>query len=54
MERLSGGELTECVYPGARHEVFHETNRAEVFADLIRFLDGVLNSATQNATTRST
>ncbi|WP_405952081.1 lysophospholipase [Streptomyces prunicolor] len=54
VERLSGGELTEHVYPGARHEVFNETNRAEVFADLIRFLDGVLNSATQNGATRST
>lgn len=49
VERLSGGELTEYVYPGARHEVFHETNRAEVFADLIRFLDGVLNAATRSA-----
>lgn len=27
------------VYPGARHEVFNETNRAEVRADLIRWLD---------------
>ncbi|MET7488365.1 lysophospholipase [Streptomyces sp. NPDC005538] len=42
VERLSGGEPTEHVYPGARHEVFHETNRSEVFADLIRFLDDVL------------
>ncbi|MER5748364.1 lysophospholipase [Streptomyces sp. NPDC002088] len=42
VERLSGGNLTERIYPGARHEVFHETNKAEVFADLIRFLDGVL------------
>ena len=49
VERLSGGELTERVYPGARHEVFNETNRAEVFADLIRFLDGVLNGATRSA-----
>lgn len=46
---MSGGELTERVYPGARHEVFNETNRAEVFADLIRFLDGVLNGATRSA-----
>ena len=30
------------VYPGARHEVFNETNRAEVFADLIGWLDGQL------------
>lgn len=49
VERLSGGELTERVYPGARHEVFHETNRVEVFADLIRFLDGVLNGTTRSA-----
>lgn len=49
VERLSGGELTEHIYIGARHEVFQETNRAEVFADLIRFLDGVLNRATRSA-----
>ncbi len=49
MDRLNGGELTERVYPGARHEVFLETNRAEVFADLIRFLDGVVNSPTRSA-----
>ncbi|MFI6034668.1 lysophospholipase [Streptomyces sp. NPDC051315] len=42
VERLSGGRLTERIYPGARHEVFHETNRAEVFADVTRFVDGVL------------
>ncbi|MDF3143064.1 MULTISPECIES: alpha/beta hydrolase [unclassified Streptomyces] len=41
IEELRGDELTERVYPGARHEVFHETNRADVFADLVRFLDGV-------------
>ena len=29
-------------YHGARHEVFHETDSAQVFADLTRFLDGVL------------
>ncbi|MFJ9241771.1 lysophospholipase [Streptomyces sp. NPDC101776] len=49
VERLSGGESSERVYPGARHEVFHETNRAEVFADLIRFLDGVVNGTTRSA-----
>jgi alpha-beta hydrolase superfamily lysophospholipase len=42
VERLSGGALTERIHPGARHEVFNETNRAEVFADLTRFVDGVL------------
>jgi alpha-beta hydrolase superfamily lysophospholipase len=42
VEQLDGGHLTERVYDGARHEVFNETNKAEAFADLIRFLDGVL------------
>lgn len=43
VERLGGGGLTERIYAGARHEVFHETNRTEVFADLTGFLDGVLD-----------
>jgi alpha-beta hydrolase superfamily lysophospholipase len=30
------------VYDGARHEVFKETNRAEVFADLLAWLDARL------------
>ncbi|WP_155059525.1 alpha/beta hydrolase [Streptomyces blattellae] len=42
VEELSGGARTERIYAGARHEVFHETNSAEVFADLLRFLDEVL------------
>ncbi|MFJ3304326.1 lysophospholipase [Streptomyces sp. NPDC086549] len=42
VERLSGGLPTERIYAGARHEVFNETNKAEVFADLTGFLDGVL------------
>ncbi|MGW2051663.1 alpha/beta hydrolase [Streptomyces sp. NPDC001858] len=42
VERLSGGARTERIYPGARHDVFHETNKAEVFSDLTRFLDEVL------------
>ncbi|MDN0200126.1 alpha/beta hydrolase [Streptomyces sp. S.PNR 29] len=42
VEKLSGGDLTERIYPGARHEVFNETCKAEVFTDLTRFLDGVL------------
>ncbi|MFG2680552.1 alpha/beta hydrolase [Streptomyces sp. NPDC048392] len=42
VESLSGGDLTERIYPGARHEVFNETNRAEVFEDVTRFLDAVL------------
>ncbi|MFJ7074272.1 lysophospholipase [Streptomyces sp. NPDC098781] len=42
IEELRGNDTTERVYAGARHEVFHETNKADVFADLVRFLDGVL------------
>ncbi|MEU6418848.1 alpha/beta hydrolase [Streptomyces spiralis] len=46
--RLTGGgspgHLTERIYPGARHEVFLETNRAEVFADVTGFLDRVLTA----------
>ncbi|MBY8840872.1 alpha/beta hydrolase [Streptomyces sp. SP2-10] len=42
VERLSGGRLTERIFPGARHEVFHETDRARVHAEVISFLDRVL------------
>jgi alpha-beta hydrolase superfamily lysophospholipase len=31
-------DVTTIVYPGARHEVFNETNRAEVIADLTAWL----------------
>ena len=39
--RTRGGltDVTVRIYPGARHEVFNETNRAEVFADLLGWLD---------------
>ncbi|MEU6086544.1 lysophospholipase [Streptomyces sp. NPDC047085] len=42
VERLSGGRLTERIFAGARHEVFNETNKADVFTELLHFLDGVL------------
>jgi alpha-beta hydrolase superfamily lysophospholipase len=32
-------DIRLIVYPGARHEVFNETNREEVVADLIAWLD---------------
>jgi len=32
-------DVTTLVYPGARHEIFNETMRAEVFADLLAWLD---------------
>jgi alpha-beta hydrolase superfamily lysophospholipase len=42
VERLSNGATTERIFPGARHEVFHETNRAEAFAEVKAFVDRVL------------
>ncbi|PYG01894.1 Lysophospholipase, alpha-beta hydrolase superfamily [Georgenia satyanarayanai] len=37
------GARTEAkVYPGARHEIFNETNKDEVLADVREFIDGVL------------
>ena len=36
------GDVTLHTYAGARHEVFNETNRAEVVADLIDWLDRVV------------
>lgn len=35
--RLS--DVEAIVYPGARHEIFNETNRAEVIGDLVEWLD---------------
>lgn len=32
-------DITVKVYPGARHEVFNETNRDEVFADMIGWIE---------------
>lgn len=35
-------DITLKVYEGARHEVFNETNRAEVFRDMSDWLDDKL------------
>lgn len=42
IEEFRGTEWTERVYPGARHEVFNETNKGEVLADVKEFVDDVL------------
>ncbi len=34
-------DVTVALYPGARHEVFNETNRDEITADLITWLDRI-------------
>jgi alpha-beta hydrolase superfamily lysophospholipase len=46
--RKRGGlsDVTVKVYPGARHEVFNETNRDEVVADLVTWLDDHVKPAT--------
>ncbi|NUT48046.1 MAG: alpha/beta fold hydrolase [Saccharothrix sp.] len=43
-DRLRGLLFEERVYPGARHDVFHETNSAEVLADVVAFVHRVLKS----------
>lgn len=42
VEELGGGKFAERIYAGARHEVFNETNKAAVFADVTGFIDAVL------------
>jgi alpha-beta hydrolase superfamily lysophospholipase len=46
-ERYRAAGLTDVevrLYPGARHEVLNETNRGEVTADVIAFLDRALGA----------
>jgi alpha-beta hydrolase superfamily lysophospholipase len=42
IENVRGSDFTERLYPGARHEIFNETNREEVLADVTAFIEGVL------------
>lgn len=45
VEHLRGDVFEQRHYQGARHEVFNETNSAEVLADVIDFLNRTLASA---------
>ena len=38
--KKNGADVELKLYPEARHELFNETNREEVFGDLIAWLDG--------------
>ncbi len=38
IRRAALSDVTAIVYPDARHEVFNETNRKEVFADIVAWL----------------
>ncbi|MFM9592019.1 lysophospholipase [Streptomyces scabiei] len=42
IEEFRGAEWAERIYPGARHEVLNETNKAEVLADVKEFVDAAL------------
>jgi alpha-beta hydrolase superfamily lysophospholipase len=42
-EHLAGTALESKVYPGAMHEIFNETNQAEVLDDVDDFLGRVLS-----------
>ncbi|WP_053618786.1 alpha/beta hydrolase [Nocardiopsis sp. NRRL B-16309] len=37
IEHLAGRDFAARVFPGARHEIFNETNRDEVLAEVVRF-----------------
>lgn len=37
-QKIGVSDVTRKLYPGARHEVLNEVNRAEVFGDLLRWL----------------
>lgn len=43
IEHLHGDYFEEHIYPGAFHEVFNETNRAEVLADVVAFAQRMLS-----------
>ncbi|MCF6473274.1 alpha/beta hydrolase [Nonomuraea sp. MG754425] len=45
VEAVKGDDLTERIYPGARHEVFNETNKDEVLDDVTSFVDRRLPGA---------
>ena len=42
IEHVKGSIFEEKIYDGARHEVFNETNKDEVLADVIAFVRGAL------------
>ncbi len=43
IEHLRGAQFEEHIYLGAQHEVFNETNRAEVLADVVAFVHRILS-----------
>jgi alpha-beta hydrolase superfamily lysophospholipase len=45
LTKLRGTDFTERVYEGARHELFNETNQAEVVGEVCNFVDRVARIA---------
>ena len=45
LQRLRGGATEVVTYPGARHEIFLETNREQVLADVVDFVHRVLDGS---------
>jgi alpha-beta hydrolase superfamily lysophospholipase len=39
LDRVRGERFESIVYPGARHELFNETNRDDVLSAVLAFLD---------------
>ncbi|MBG6237427.1 alpha-beta hydrolase superfamily lysophospholipase [Mycetocola sp. CAN_C7] len=39
VKRAKLSDVTLMIYPGARHEIYNETNRDEIIADLVAWLD---------------
>ncbi|GAA0511956.1 alpha/beta hydrolase [Saccharopolyspora thermophila] len=44
IDRIRGDDFHEHIYPGARHELFNETNKAEVMNDVLTFIGRTLNT----------
>ncbi len=42
IQRVKGSRFEERAYPGARHEIFNETNREEVLDDVVAFIHRAL------------
>ncbi len=47
----AGKNISLKLYEGARHEIFNETNRKEVYADVLSWIDGALFGAANGANT---
>jgi len=45
IDLLTNAEVERRIYAGARHEIFNETNRAEVLADTARFVEAAVAPA---------